>query len=183
MKVLSVPNVITFIRIIIIPLFVISIIYKSYSYALLLFVVAALSDALDGLLARATKQKTNLGAFLDAFADKFLLVSAFILFPVYNLIPLWLTIAVISRDLIVMFGWFLLYFLYNETTVAPSIIGKAAIASQFILITYILLSINFIGIPQPNNWMFFIVAALTITSGIQYVYRGFNHLNEKQLRR
>lgn len=183
MKALSIPNIITSIRIVIIPLFVISIIYKNYSYALLLFVFAAVSDALDGLLARATKQKTKLGAFLDAFADKFLLATAFILFSVYNLIPLWLTITVISRDLIVMLGWLLLYFLYNEANVAPSIIGKMAIASQLILIVYILLSINFISIPQPDRLMFYAVAALTVTSGVQYIYRGFEHLNEKQLRR
>ena len=97
MKVLSIPNIITLIRIVIIPVFVTALVYKRYNYALALFIVASISDALDGLLARATNQKTQFGAFLDPLADKFLLTVSFILFSVYGWIPSWLTITVISR--------------------------------------------------------------------------------------
>ena len=103
MKVLNIPNIITFIRIVIIPVFVTALIYRRYDYALFLFIAAAVSDALDGLLARITKQKTKLGAFLDPLADKSLLVTSFVLFSVYGWIPMWLTIIVISRDLIVSY--------------------------------------------------------------------------------
>src|SRR5208337_2979592 len=109
MKVLSVPNSITFIRIVIIPVFVTALVYNRVDYALWLFIVASFSDLLDGLLARMTNQQTRLGAFLDPLADKFLLVTSFILFSVYGWIPKWLAIAVISRDLIVVIGWFLLF--------------------------------------------------------------------------
>lgn len=177
-KVLSIPNIITFIRIVLIPAFVTVLIYKMYNYALTLFIIAGLSDALDGLLARATGQKTKLGAFLDPLADKFLLLTSFILFSVYDWIPKWLVITVISRDLIVTLGWFLVYLTSHNMRVQPTITGKAAITSQFILIAYILLSINFDSIPSPGNWMFLTVAALTIASGLHYIHRGLKHTDD-----
>ncbi|MCL5061796.1 MAG: CDP-alcohol phosphatidyltransferase family protein [Nitrospirae bacterium] len=179
MSVVNIPNIITFIRIVIIPAFVTALIYKRYDYALLLFIIAAVSDTLDGLMARVTKQKTKLGAFLDPLADKSLLVTSFILFSVYDWVPTWLTITVISRDVIVTLGWFLLYLTSHSIKVEPSLIGKAAIASQLILIAYTLLSINFNNIPRPDNWMFWIVAVLTTVSGLQYIYRGLKQASEK----
>ena len=161
MKVLSIPNIITLIRIVIIPVFVTALVYKRYDYALALFIVAGISDALDGLLARITNQKTQFGAFLDPLADKFLLTVSFILFSVYGWIPSWLTITVISRDLIVTFGWIILYLASNITTVAPSLIGKSAVASQLVLIAFILLSINMGKFSPPAGWMLWTVALLS----------------------
>jgi cardiolipin synthase len=178
-RVLNIPNIITFVRIVIIPVFVTALIYKKYNHALVLFIVAGISDTLDGLLARATKQKTRLGAFLDPLADKSLLLTSFVLFSVYGWIPKWLAITVISRDVIVILGWLLLYLGYHITKITPSITGKAAIASQLILIAYILLSINFSNIPAPDRWMFWTVAALTIVSGLQYIYKGLKQASEK----
>lgn len=172
MNIVNIPNIITFIRIVIIPIFVSSLIYKKYDYALFLFMLAAISDTFDGLIARLTKQKTKLGAFLDPLADKSLLVTTFILFSVYDWIPLWLTITVISRDVIVVLGWILLYLSAHITKIEPSLIGKLAIASQLILIAYILLFINVNNIPRPSEEMFGVVAVLTIISGMQYIYRG-----------
>ncbi len=178
-KVLSIPNTVTFIRIVIIPFFVTAIIYGRTDYALFIFIGAAVSDLLDGLLARMTNQKTLLGAFLDPLADKFLLMTSFIMFSVYGWIPRWITVTVISRDLIVMLGWFLLYLLYDITKVEPSFIGKSAIAAQLVLIAYTLFSLRVRGLLPPEDWMFVIVAALTIFSGLQYVYRGLRQASEK----
>jgi len=176
---ISLPNMITLLRIILIPVFVTALIYRRYDYALGLFVVASTTDMLDGLLARITDQKTELGAFLDPLADKALLLTSFILFSVYGWVPKWLTITVISRDLIVTLGWFLLYLTSNITRVAPTIIGKAAIASQLLLIAYILVAINVPSLPDEAPWAaMLIVATLTIVSGLQYVYRGLTQ-NEK----
>ncbi|HMK59528.1 MAG TPA: CDP-alcohol phosphatidyltransferase family protein [Dissulfurispiraceae bacterium] len=173
---ISLPNVITLMRIVVIPVFVTALIYQKYDYALALFAFAGISDLLDGLLARMTNQKTSLGAFLDPLADKFLLLTSFILFSVYGWVPTWLTITVISRDLIVTLGWLLLYLTSHTTGVAPTITGKAAIASQLLLIAYILLAINLPSLPDeaPLTAML-IVAALTIASGFQYVFRGLTY--------
>lgn len=177
MNTINLPNIITFVRIIIIPVFVTCLIYKQYSFALYVFILAALSDVLDGLTARLTGQKTHLGAFLDPLADKFMLITSFVLFSIYNWIPNWLTIVVISRDIIIISGWFLLYIAYNKTRISPSIIGKAANASQFILIAYILLSINIPSLHPPSGWLLWLVALLTISSGLQYIYQGLRLTN------
>jgi cardiolipin synthase len=163
-------------RIVIIPIFVTSIIYKRYDYSLYLFVIAALTDMFDGLLARLTNQKTALGTFLDPLADKFLLVSSFIILSVYGWIPKWLTITVISRDLIITIGWFLLYLIGGVSKVEPSILGKATIWLQSFLIAYILININmridlFLlpVVPRLLQWG---TAAITILSGLHYLHRG-----------
>ncbi|HBR22676.1 MAG TPA: CDP-diacylglycerol--glycerol-3-phosphate 3-phosphatidyltransferase, partial [Nitrospiraceae bacterium] len=80
-----------------------------------MFIVAALTDALDGFIARLTNQKTELGTFLDPLADKFLLVTSFILFSLNDLVPKWLAITVISRDVIVVIGWVLVYLITHTS--------------------------------------------------------------------
>lgn len=157
----------------IIPLFITSIIYSKYNYALYLFIVAALTDMLDGLVARLTNQKTVLGTFLDPLADKFLLVSSFIIFSVYNWIPTWIAITVISRDLIVVIGWFLLYLITHNSTVEPVFLGKIAIALQLVVLAYVLVTINLSFVPPLPDIFLFLTAAVTVVSGLQYVYKGF----------
>ncbi|MBF0329070.1 MAG: CDP-diacylglycerol--glycerol-3-phosphate 3-phosphatidyltransferase [Nitrospirae bacterium] len=179
MTVFNLPNSITFVRIILLPVFVIAMVYKRYDAALALFVIASISDALDGLLARMTNQKTALGAFLDPLADKILMTTSFIMFSIFGLLPTWLTITVISRDLIVTIGWFLLNMIYNISKIEPLFTGKAANASQLILIAYILFSINLNVDSTPHPWMLLVVASLTIVSGCQYTYRGLRQASEK----
>lgn len=179
MSVLNLPNSITFVRIFILPVFVTALVYNRYDAALAVFIVAGISDALDGLTARLTNQQTTLGAFLDPLADKFLMVTSFVLFSVYGWIPKWLTIIVISRDIIVTLGWVLLSLIYGITGIAPCLTGKAANTAQLVLIAYILMSINLKVTVQPEAWMLWTVALLTVSSGLQYVYRGLKQAGEK----
>ncbi len=172
MGVLNIPNTLTVARILIIPVFITSIIYKRYNYSLYLFIIAALTDLFDGLFARLTNQKTELGTFLDPIADKFLLVTSFIIFTVYGWIPKWLTIIVISRDVIVITGWLIIYFTSGISRVEPSIIGKATIWFQSLLIAYILIDVN-IPLSEGFPELFFIITAcVTIISGLDYIYKG-----------
>ena len=171
MGVLNIPNTFTITRIVIIPIFITSIIYKRYDYALYLFIIAALTDLFDGLFARLTDQKTALGTFLDPLADKFLLVTAFIIFSIYDWIPKWLTITVISRDVIIVTGWFLLYLTTGKSKVDPSLLGKATIWVQSLLIAYILIYINRF-LPNMPRVFLFLTAGITILSGLHYIYRG-----------
>lgn len=172
MGVLNIPNALTLTRIIIIPIFITSIIYKRYEYSLYLFVIAALTDIFDGLFARLKNQKTALGTHLDPLADKFLLVSSFIVFAIYGWIPKWLTITVISRDVIIVTGWFLLYLITGISHVQPSMLGKATIWLQSILIAYILVDINFPVMPDIPCFFFWATAGSTILSGLHYIYKG-----------
>lgn len=172
MGVLNLPNTITIARIVIIPLFITAVIYKRYDYALYLFVIAALTDALDGLIARLTNQKTVFGTFLDPLADKFLLVTSFILFSINGWLPKWLTITVISRDIIVIIGWVLIYLTTHISNVQPTLTGKAAIAMQLIVLCYVLLTVNIVSLPKMPDVLILVTAALTIISGLHYIYRG-----------
>ena len=170
--VLNIPNTLTLTRILIIPVFITSIVYKRYNYSLYLFVFAALTDLLDGLFARMTNQKTTLGTFLDPLADKFLLVTSFIVLTIYGWIPKWLTITVISRDIIIVTGWLLIYLSSGISKVEPSILGKTTIWMQSMLVAYILLDINLLFLPEIPSVLFFLTAAITIVSGLQYIFKG-----------
>ncbi len=172
MGVFNIPNTLTITRIVIIPIFLTSIIYKRYDYALYLFIIAALTDTFDGLFARLKNQKTALGRFLDPLADKFLLVTAFIVFSIYGWIPKWLTITVISRDIIIVTGWFILHLIYSTSKVEPSILGKATILVQSLLIAYILIDINLLFLPDIPPLFLWATAGITILSGLHYIYRG-----------
>ena len=107
MRNLTLANQLTILRILIVPLFVLLVVYGMLGAALLAFIVAGLTDALDGLIARRAGQRTSLGAWLDPMADKLLLVTTFIVLtmptiPLTNHLPLWLTILVISRDVVIV---------------------------------------------------------------------------------
>lgn len=169
---LNIPNTLTITRITIIPVFVTAIIYKRYDYALYLFIVAALTDIFDGLLARLKNQKTALGTFLDPLADKFLIVTSFIILSTYGLIPKWLAITVISRDTIVIVGWFLLYVVTGKAKVEPSSLGRVTIWVQSVFIAYVLLNLNFFSLPLIYPMFQWITAGVTIISGLHYIYRG-----------
>lgn len=177
MTVFNIPNTLTLARIVIIPVFITSIIYSEYRYSLCLFLLAALTDMLDGLFARLTNQKTSLGTFLDPLADKFILVTSFILFAIYGWIPKWLAITVISRDIIVVIGWFLLYMITHNSNVEPVITGKIAIAFQFATLAYVLLKININSLPNVPDILLTLTAAVTALSGIQYIFKGFKLTN------
>jgi cardiolipin synthase (CMP-forming) len=172
MGVLNIPNTLTITRIVIIPVFIISIIYSRYDYSLYLFIIAALTDVFDGLFARLQNQRTLLGTFLDPLADKFLLVTSFVIFSVYGWIPKWLAITVISRDIIVVTGWFILHFITGTSRVEPSMLGKATIWLESFLIAYILIDINLPVLPDISNTFFIITAGVSILSAMHYMYRG-----------
>lgn len=172
MGALNLPNTLTLTRIIIIPVFIITVVYKRYDYALYLFIFAALTDMFDGLIARLKNQKTALGTLLDPLADKFLLVTAFIILSVYGWLPKWLAIIVISRDITILCGWFILYLITDTPRVAPSVLGKITIWVQSIFIAYVLLDIHLhfpSGMDRVFQWM---TAGITLLSGLHYIYKG-----------
>ena len=155
-----------------IPLFVTSVIYRRYDYALFLFAVAALTDTFDGLIARLRNQKTALGNFLDPLADKFLLVTSFILFSIYGLVPKWLTILIISRDIMIVTGWLVIYIVTHTSKIDTTPVGKAAIALQLVLIGYVLLTLNVPSVPDVRAYLIACTSFFTIISGLHYIYRG-----------
>ena len=177
---MNLPNILTLIRVLLIPLFVILIINKVFSWALVTFVVAGITDAADGLIARLTRQRTELGAYLDPIADKLLLSSAFITLAIIELIPSWLTVIVVTRDVIILIG-FLMFFLTNRRPrMAPSLVSKVTTFFQISMVILFLLS-EYYSIPKMvYHVAIFGVIIFTIISGTHYVFLGVRVLNEKK---
>lgn len=175
----NLPNLLTLTRILLLPFFVVTLIYNQYQYALIIFIAAAVTDILDGFIARVTKQITDFGKILDPVADKFFLVTSFILMSYIGLIPKWLAIIVISKDLIVVIGSVILYFVTHKLNIEPSMLGKASSAGQFFLVGLVLLYSNLdeaMPVPRP---VFSIVAVVTALAGFHYVYKGLKIANSE----
>jgi cardiolipin synthase len=169
---MNLPNYITLLRVILIPFFINFMIYGYYPEALLVFIVACITDALDGLLARLLKQQTELGAFLDPMADKLLILSAFITLALFGRLPFWLVLIVISRDAILTLGGIIIYFSTDTLRIKPSIIGKTTTVLQLLVVSLSLVSmsyqITFVYLPVLEA----ATAVVTIASGTQYFIRG-----------
>jgi cardiolipin synthase len=169
---MNLPNYITLLRVVLIPFFVNLMIYGYYRAALIVFVTACVTDALDGMIARLTNSKTELGAFLDPMADKLLILSAFVTLVLLGMLPVWLVIIVVSRDIILVLGSIAIYFTGHQFKAQPSIIGKATTLLQLIVVTLSLVLKNYgteMGMMTILHWT---TAGFTLASGIQYVARG-----------
>jgi cardiolipin synthase len=169
---MNLPNYITLVRIVLIPFFVNLMIYGYYQPALIVFAVACVTDALDGMIARLTGQITELGAFLDPMADKLLIISAFVTLVLEGLLPVWLVIVVVSRDVILVLGAVAIYFTGHRFTARPSLIGKATTVLQLVTVTLALVLKNYGAGSGQMAALHLATAAFTLASGIQYVIRG-----------
>jgi cardiolipin synthase len=148
--------------------------------ALSIFVAAAISDGLDGFIAKSLKQETKLGAFLDPIADKLLLSTAFIALAISGLAPSWLSIMVVSRDLMIMTGIGILAWDHDFPAIQPTIDGKITTFLQIITIGFLLAN-NYIGTYQ---WLYFPLVTttglFTAISGTRYMIIGFRHLDKNK---
>jgi cardiolipin synthase len=176
---MNIPNLITLLRIILVPIIVILLIQGYFFRALILFVVASLSDALDGFLARVMNQQTVLGAYLDPIADKALLASSFVTLSVLHIIPSWLAVIVISRDFIILLGISVLSIMSISVEIRPTYISKVTTALQLITV---LLALSLRSLPFDVNgiWslaIYWVTALFTIVSGLNYMARGMELIN------
>lgn len=179
----TLANRITLVRLILIPVFNVLII--SYTpeepriryAALAVFLVASISDALDGFIARAYNQKTRLGAVLDPLADKLLLNLAFVFLAVnehfVEPVPKWVPVLILSRDVIIVLGAYLINELYGPLRVRPRITGKITTALQMASIVAVLLEVNF------AYELVLLMVAATIVSFFDYVYDGVRRIGNE----
>jgi len=169
---MNLPNYITLARVVLVPFFINFMIYGYYGTALAVFAVACLTDALDGMIARITNQQTELGAFLDPLADKLLIISAFVTLAQLGMLPLWLVVIVVSRDVILVLGSLVLYFMGHQFKSRPSIFGKITTVLQLLVVTLSLVMNTFgyeaAGLPVLH----LTTVVFTLVSGGQYVVRG-----------
>ncbi len=182
-SVLNLPNLITLLRIGAIPIFLILLVDERYTEALLVFILAGITDALDGLLARWLDARTTLGAFIDPLADKLLLVSSFVILAFLGDIPRWLAVLVIMRDVIILIGYSVLFFVTGHAIeVRPTLIGKTSTFFQLLTVIMALVALHNAAWQIPLlRYTSEILAGATVTiSGFQYLSRGFRWFNEQE---
>jgi len=176
---MNIPNLLTLLRIIMVPVIVILLIQGSFLKALIVFIAASLTDALDGFLARVLHQQTILGSYLDPIADKALLTSSFVTLSVLHIIPGWLTVIVISRDFIILLGISVFSIMSISVEIRPAFISKITTALQLVTV---LLSLSDLCLPGAFNeiWLltlYWVTAFFTIISGLNYMARGMKLIN------
>jgi CDP-diacylglycerol--glycerol-3-phosphate 3-phosphatidyltransferase len=181
---MTTANKITILRILLVPFFVVELIYYHNSgdeghrlLALAAFGVGALSDAVDGYIARRYNQRSELGSLLDPLADKMLLVSAWIVLSLSSeqlgRVPLWLVATVLSRDVMLVLGLGVIYYAAGKVVVRPRWVSKVATVLQMACILWLLLKL-------PRGWfptLAFWTAFCTGLSGVLYVYDGVRQLS------
>jgi len=173
---MGLANWLTVLRILLIPVFVSLLVYRKPGPALVVFVAAALTDLLDGYVARHHGLSSRLGAFLDPMADKLLLVSSFVTLTWLKALPFWIAAVVISRDLILMVGALVIHMAGGRIYPRPTRAGK--IATFFQILTVLTgLATRFVQVGPVLIAVMWLAAAFTIVSGLQYIVQGMRFLN------
>jgi cardiolipin synthase (CMP-forming) len=178
MRYFTAANQLTILRMLLIPAFVILLLYGYRGWALITFFTAGATDMLDGLIARRTGQKTDLGAWLDPMADKLLLVTMFVVLTLpdigsANRLPLWFTILVISRDVAIVATVAVINLAVGPRTFRPSIFGKIATAT-YIVTGVVTLYYNYLEVRSPLvTVLIYGSLAITIVSAAHYLKQVF----------
>jgi cardiolipin synthase len=169
---MTIPNFLTILRVLLTPVLVILLLEERLSEALFVFIIAGVTDGLDGLIARLYKQKSRLGAFLDPLADKLLLATTYVLLAYQNMVPSWLTVIVLSRDVLIVLGVFVLFMQDLPFEIKPTLASKLTTCTQ--IITAIVTMATALATPHPllKHILFYLTGAVTIVSWGQYMVRG-----------
>ena len=183
-EVINLSNLLTITRIFLVPFIVVGIVYNMWSTVFVLLLTAGLTDVLDGHFARKFNQRTQLGASLDPIADKFLLLSSFVALcfvdsPSFS-IPLWFVLLIFMREIVIIGGTVLLWFLGIDFTIAPSKVGKLTTFFQLSFILWIFTCYFFGWNPIRTYSVFLLLVALfSLLSLLQYGIRGIKYLNRR----
>jgi len=172
---LTAANQLTLLRMLLIPAFVILVVYGHLGWALIVFATAGITDAFDGLVARRSGQKTSLGAWLDPMADKLLLVTTFLVLTMpglglSNRLPIWLTVLLISRDVGIVLTVAIVNLAVGRRTFRPSVFGKIATAT-YILTAVVAMFFNYLGYHSlVFDVLVYASLVITLISGLHYVW-------------
>ena len=173
----TIPNLISILRLFLVPLTIWLISSDKTRWAFFAFVLAGVSDAVDGFLARQFNMGSALGAYLDPLADKALLVSIYVTFAVLNEIPVWLPILVVSRDFLIIGGVLLAWMLDVPITMRPRAISKVNTLAQIMLAALVLGDLAFPGdLSVLRSVMVYLVGVLTLASAVVYALDWLRHM-------
>jgi cardiolipin synthase len=173
---LTIPNLLSLLRMGLVPVFIIAVLDGEMRRALLVFVIAGVTDALDGFIARFWNQQSALGAYLDPIADKLLLISAYVALAVPSLnpglrIPVWIAVLVIARDVLIVIIALVLYLAVGIEKFPPTAISKVTTVFQVTAIVLVLVSGFVPGFEVVVITVLYAMTGLTIASGFDYIYR------------
>ena len=177
---INIPNILTLVRLLLTPLFVILLLQDRLTAALIIFSLAGISDGLDGFIARWFNQQTVLGAHLDPVADKVLLVSAFVCLAISGLVPEWLTVIVLSREIIIIIGIAILTLTEKKYRIRPTLVSKCTTFAQIATVIVALLLPDMPNLQAMQRPLLWTTAALTMISGLHYLYIGMNILQQTE---
>ena len=174
---MGLANWLTILRILLIPVFVSLLVYRKPGPALLVFAAAALTDLLDGYVARRSGSQSRLGAFLDPIADKLLLMASFVTLTYLKALPFWITAVVISRDVILVAGALVIQMVGARIYPRPTWAGKVTTFLQ-ILVVLVGLTTRYVQLPPSvRGAVMWLAAGFTVFSGLQYIVQGMRFLN------
>jgi cardiolipin synthase len=175
---LNIPNFITLGRVILVPVVFWLLVSGQTGVAFFVFVVAGISDAVDGFLAKRYGWTTELGAYLDPLADKLLIVSIFLALGVLGALPSWLVIAVVSRDILIVIGVVLSWLLDQPVPIRPLTVSKLTTLAQILLAATVLADEGFrLGLDVPRFLLIWTTAALTVASLAAYLRAWYRHMS------
>lgn len=177
---ITVPNFLSILRILSIPVFIILLGYGQVAGALIVFVFAGVTDALDGFIARWFRQKTVFGAYLDPIADKLLLTSSFVCCALLHLIPAWLAVLVVSRDVIISMGILLLRLNGYQIEIRPSVVSKCTTFFQLLTVSARLLLASVQRDSAVLAVVYGITGFFTVVSCIHYITVGLRVINTRE---
>lgn len=172
---LNIPNILTLLRILAVPLFLSLLVEGENDWALIIFITAGVTDAVDGMVARMWNMRTELGAHMDPLADKLLVVSSFIALGIMGLVPRPLMIVVITRDVVILGGFLLTAAVVGKSMeMKPSLSGKLTTFTQLLSVSLVLVDLAaWWDVPTPFlNAVFVATGAASFVSGSGYVLRG-----------
>ena len=166
-----IPNLITVLRIVAAPLLILLLKYGNYELALLLFLIAGISDGLDGYIAKRFNVQSQFGAILDPVADKILLVSCFVMLTLLGHLPFWLLVIVLFRDLLIVGGYLVLVMLKVTVQMAPSVVSKLNTVCQICLVGLVLAELaGWVALGGAVDLLIVVVAITSVISGVHYVW-------------
>lgn len=173
---LTLPNLLSVLRIALVPLFIIAVVDDRPGTALALMLAAGITDALDGLAARYLHQQSLLGSYLDPIADKLLLASAYVVLAIPNIhpgvtVPVWVTVLVLSRDVGILGLALVLSLTVGKRRFPPTLLSKLNTAAQIVAVILVLVSGLWPATSVLATWSLMAVAVLTVLSGLQYAQR------------
>lgn len=174
---MSIPNIITLGRILLVPVIVWAIASGQLGIAFILFLIAGISDAVDGFLAKRFNMGSEIGRLLDPLADKALLVSIYVALGIFDLIPRWLVILVVSRDLMIIAAVIVSWLVEKPVVLKPLMVSKLNTVAQVLFAALILAAHSFGFSPAPVDMLLMIaVAILTLASVVVYLLEWIRHM-------